>query len=323
MGKLLNIVHRFAGDTRPIVLMYHRVANLVADPWQLSVTPDHFGSQIEVLKQNRDIVPMYWLAKKLREGRLPKEAAAITFDDGYADFFQNAVPILQQFKCPATIFITSQAIDDSSGFWWDILSRIVLETVRLPRHFTMEIGGERVEWHLLDDSLPISNSNAISRDALHLALHALLKPMDQRGRRLVLDELANWAGTTADFRASDRVLTRDELRQVTAAQEIEIGTHTLTHPSLPLLKPDELHHEVVDGLHECEILSGRTIMGFAYPFGDHDDVCAKAVEAAGLQYALTTMQRELDSQTHPYRIPRVLVADWGEADFMRKVLGNV
>jgi peptidoglycan/xylan/chitin deacetylase (PgdA/CDA1 family) len=319
ISKVLNLGRRLAGTQRPIVLMYHRVAKVTADPWQCAVAPERFARQIDILKRDRNIVPMHWLAKQLREGRLPRKAAAITFDDGYADVFQNALPILRQFGCPATVFITTQAIGDRQGFWWDVLSRIVLETVHLPARLAIVLGGERREWQLLDDCSKTTDGNAITREALHAILHALLKPMVSRRRASALDQLAAWAGSTAGLRLSDRAMTAAELRQLAAADEIEIGGHTLTHPSLPLVSSHDLSHEVAQSCRDCEAMTGQRVTGFAYPFGDCNDACVQAVEASGLQYALTTIQREIGPRTHPFRIPRILAADWDEADFQRNV----
>jgi len=311
-GKLLRIGRRFTGSTRPIVLMYHRVANLVVDPWRMAVAPERFAIQIEILKRNRDIVPMHWLAKKLREGLLPNRAAAITFDDGYADVFENALPVLQRSGCPATMFITTEAIN-GTGFWWDVLSKIVLEIPRLPPHLKMKMGSERLEWDLPEN-------NSVGRGALHSELHARLKLMDRLQRNEALYQLASWAGVTVDLHMSSRVMTANEVHQLATTEGIEIGAHTVTHASLPLLNSNDLRNEVADSVRECRALSGKSVLGFAYPFGDHDDACVKAVEAAGLQYAVTNISRELHSKTHPFRIPRILVADWSEAEFVQEVL---
>jgi peptidoglycan/xylan/chitin deacetylase (PgdA/CDA1 family) len=322
ISKLLNLGRRLAGTQRPIVLMYHRVAKVTADPWQCAVAPERFARQIDILKRDRNVVPMHWLAKQLREGRLPRKAVAITFDDGYADVFQNALPILRQFGCPATVFITTQAIGDRHGFWWDVLSRIVLETAHLPPRLAIDLVGERREWQLFDDRSKTTDDDAITREALHATLHALLKPMVPSRRASVLDQLAAWAGTTADLRLSDRAMTAAELRQLAAADEIEIGGHTLTHPSLPLVSSHDLRHEVAQSCRDCEAMTGQPVTGFAYPFGDCNDASVQAVETSGLQYALTTIQREIGPRTHPFRIPRILAADWDEADFQSKVLNH-
>ena len=63
---------------------------------------------------------------------------------------------------------------------------------------------------------------------------------------------------------------------------------------------------------------GRRVTGFAYPFGDYNDASVQAVGEVGLDYAVTTNEREISPQTNPFRIPRILVADWDEADFRER-----
>src|SRR3954452_13037923 len=100
--RMLSLAARqIIRSERPIVLLYHRVETLAADPWQLAVTPGRFARQIALLRHRRRVVPLSWLAGELAAGRLPRRAAALTFDDGYGDVFRNALPILKAEQCPA------------------------------------------------------------------------------------------------------------------------------------------------------------------------------------------------------------------------------
>lgn len=320
--NFLRLGRRFSGANRPVVLMYHRVTDVAVDPWELSVGPTHFTRQLEVLKSTRDIVPMQWLAERLRSGHLPRNAAAITFDDGYADVFHNALPILQRLGCPATVFITTQAIDDPSVFWWDILSRIILETANLPELFVVDQDGQRLEWRLRNERTQLKNGQTFGRVELHLALHALLKRMDPRRRRSFLELIAEWAGTVARPRPSDRAMTAEELSLLAMADGISVGAHTCSHPSLPLLNQASIACEIADSRRQCEKIVGHQVTGFAYPFGELNDACIQAARASGFAYAVTTARREVGPQTDPLRIPRVMVANWDEAEFRRRLLSH-
>ena len=88
-----------------LVLLYHRVAEVEADPQLLCVTPEHFTEHLEILR-GQDV--------------------ALTFDDGYVDNLSNAKPLLEKFDCPATVFVTSGAVGQNREFWWDELERILL-----------------------------------------------------------------------------------------------------------------------------------------------------------------------------------------------------
>ncbi|OWK21916.1 hypothetical protein AJ88_12925 [Mesorhizobium amorphae CCBAU 01583] len=169
---------------------------------------------------------------------------AITFDDGYADVLQNGVPILRRMNCPATVFVTTHASTDPSVFWWDILSRIILEMPALPNALEIEIAGRSYDWRVREDAMQADSNNAINRTKLHFDLHALLKPLRAHEREKALERLARWAGTDASPRGRDRAMTHSELRQLADFDGVAIGAHTCTHPSLPLLKRDDLKREI-------------------------------------------------------------------------------
>src|SRR5215472_17196403 len=105
LRRLSRAARHLVERDRPVILMYHRVARLAHDPWQLAVWPERFAEQIEALMQLRRVVPLGWLAAQLTQGRVPKKVAALTFDDGYADLLANARPTLVQRGCPATVFL--------------------------------------------------------------------------------------------------------------------------------------------------------------------------------------------------------------------------
>jgi peptidoglycan/xylan/chitin deacetylase (PgdA/CDA1 family) len=115
-------------------------------------------------------------------------------------------------------------------------------------------------------------------------------------------------------------MTEDNLRQIAATDGLEIGAHTVSHPSLPTLDAKDLLCEVERSKRQCEDLIGRSITGFAYPFGDFNANSIAAVRAAGLSYACTTVPREIGPRTDPFAIPRVMVANWEEDEFQNKVL---
>ena len=108
---------------RDIVLLYHRIARVVPDPWELCVTPEHFVEHLEVLRKCQPSGPnsrsrvVHW---ELTPGR-------ITFDDGYADNLYEAAPCLSNTICPHA-FIATGYMGGTREFWWDELERIVFQS---------------------------------------------------------------------------------------------------------------------------------------------------------------------------------------------------
>ena len=111
---------------RPAVLMYHRVTDEAIDPWGLAVSATRFDEQLHWLKRHRTVLPLPEFARGQLLGELPADAAAITFDDGYACNANVAAPLLAELGLPATIFVTTRPVETAEEFWWDDLQRIVL-----------------------------------------------------------------------------------------------------------------------------------------------------------------------------------------------------
>lgn len=97
-----------------VVLTYHRVARLESDPEQLAVSPDRFREQLEFLRSNFPVLRFDETWK-----RPERTSFVLTFDDGYADNLTDALPILREFGCPATFFVSAGAVDADREFPWD------------------------------------------------------------------------------------------------------------------------------------------------------------------------------------------------------------
>ena len=88
------------------ILIYHRIAHADFDPWNLAVLPDEFEGQLARMR-NKTVLPLQEFVRLHVQKRLPRNAVAITFDDGYACNALVAAPILVSFGYPATFFIVS------------------------------------------------------------------------------------------------------------------------------------------------------------------------------------------------------------------------
>src|SRR5687768_1775617 len=140
LRPLARKLRRWTGRNRPAILLYHRVARIAHDPWALAVPPDLFAEQMEALSRTRRVVPLTRLAEELERGRARANWIAITFDDGYADLLHEAVPAMQSFDCPATMFVTTGALG-GDGFWWDRLSEAVFRPERVATALALGAGG--------------------------------------------------------------------------------------------------------------------------------------------------------------------------------------
>lgn len=100
-----------------LILGYHRVDNVVCDPHSLCVSPEHFSEQMDVLSRIAHPISLNELVNGLNAGKLPRRAVVLTIDDGYADIWYRAYPILEQYEILATLFVVSGFL--GRQFSWD------------------------------------------------------------------------------------------------------------------------------------------------------------------------------------------------------------
>src|SRR6186997_1628653 len=98
--RLQRLEKLFTG--KAIILMYHSISEPDIDPWELTVSPSNFEQQLQVLQNSFKISSVTDIALSLRKGGVKNRAVALTFDDGYRDNFQIALPLLEKYNIPAT-----------------------------------------------------------------------------------------------------------------------------------------------------------------------------------------------------------------------------
>lgn len=244
------------------VLLYHRICHLSVDTWRLANTPEVFEEHIKFLKENYDILRFEdaWEPSSNR-------SVVITFDDGYADNFLYALPILEKYKVPATIFVSTINIGTTNEFWWDELERIICCNPRLPG--TIQYAGR---------SFRVATDE--EREKACYALHPILKAMLPDNREKVLHDMAAEWKADKGGRPENRALTKDELRELSSSPYITIGGHTVTHSSLAFETEDLQKHEIEKSKADIEKIIGKKIDVFSHPFGQKEDFTAKTVEIA-------------------------------------------
>lgn len=307
----LRRLERLVRQPGPVILMYHSVAELDADPWDLAVTPENFHAQIEMLSRTRRVVDLAEIhdARPGRPGEKPP--AAITFDDGYRNVLTAAGPILSKFDCPATLFLTTGKIGSNREFWWDDLSRMILETP-LPPVLEFDLAGGR---HRVEIG---SNPDRKFLDETHRAVWQLLQPLDPETRQAALDSLATVLGCDLSPRPTHAIMDQKDV-QALESTPISVGAHTVTHCHLPSLAPDKQSHEIVQSRDDCRELTGKSPAAFAYPFGNYDDTSAEIVRSAGFRLAVTTEYGRVRSRQDAMLLPRVMAGNWSSAALSRRL----
>ncbi|KAF1075764.1 polysaccharide deacetylase family protein [Methanogenium sp. MK-MG] len=311
-----------------LILLYHRVATLDTDPQLLSVTPEHFSRHLEYLSEYYNPISLSELQRAMEVGKIPDKSVVVTFDDGYADNFQNAKPILEKYGIPATVFVTSGYVGSEREFWWDDLERLLLLPDQLPDQLELTINGKTWNWDLTRDPEKIIKQGhetkskswnvTLSSDpdpqyTVYRDLHKLLKPISHEEQESILSILAEWSGVSGTGRATHRSLSLKELNQLDRGRLIEIGAHTMTHSMLSMQPEAAQKEEIIQGKLSLERMLGHQVHTFSYPYGgkiDFNKTTVKIVRKAGIDTACANYGSTFIKKVDPYRLPRVLVRDW-------------
>jgi peptidoglycan/xylan/chitin deacetylase (PgdA/CDA1 family) len=135
-----------------------------------------------------------------------------------------------------------------------------------------------------------------------------------------LEILRRWAALERTGRTSHRALTLSELGVLTSAKLIEVGAHTVTHPSLASLDNTAQYFEIDESKLMLEDIVGKRVSSFAYPFGTQSDYNAdtiRLIREAGFNCACANFPNLAYSSSDRYQLPRFLVRDWDGDQFAK------
>ncbi len=309
-----------------MILMYHRVAGVSRDPWDLAVAPEEFDRQVAFLKRHRVPLPMRELVERLREGTLPAKAVALTFDDGYRDNLVHAKPILARHGVPATVFVATGFTGTNTPFWWDELGQLILEFPD-PLDREQACGTEmvRLAWELpetadFEGTWRAESPPQTARQRAYLQLWSRLQSASQEQRAKVLNDLR------ALFRpAQDPLALPMSVAEIEELQDgglITVEPHSVTHPALTDLSRAESQWQIRESAQECRKLTGHPTPGFAYPYGNFDAKVCDDLSAAGPTWACTTEPHFLDIRPLDFRaLPRFGTPNGPMEKFRRLITG--
>lgn len=263
-----------SGQPRLSILIYHRVVP-ERDPMRPGEpTQAEFDWQMRLLAEQFTPLSLEEAARRLVDGSLPRRAVCVTFDDGYADNEQLALPVLARYGIPATVFVSTGYLNGGRMFNDTVIE--ALRNWREPVAALAELG-------LRDYPLA---TTADRREAAGDIL-TRIKHRDPAERQAIVDAIANGARGLPD----DLMMSDDQVRALAAAG-VSVGAHTVSHPILAAVAPETAQREIRDSKAQLESLLQREIAVFAYPNGlperDYGAEHRAMVQEAGFDVAVST-----------------------------------
>jgi peptidoglycan/xylan/chitin deacetylase (PgdA/CDA1 family) len=284
------------GPERPLVLGYHRVvedyeSEARSEMPSMLISRAMFEHHLECLGRRFRFVSLDEIGERLTSGRpFTEPVAAITFDDGYQDVYENAFPVLKRKGIPAAMFVVTDLVD--RPFWQihDKLYHLVAKAFA-----TWNDPRRRLSGLLSDLGLPEQQLTPppTTRTPL-LAVSSLLPVLSQTDVLRVMAGLEASVGN--GFHHVPKTVTWDMLAEMRRGG-FTIGSHTRSHVTLPMETPETVAMELAGSKAEIERRMGEPIDHFAYPGGQFTADVVEAVGRAGYKFAYTACPHDVSA--HP------------------------
>lgn len=295
-----------------LVLLYHRVADYQTDPQQLCVTPAHFDSHISFLKENYNLLTVESFTETLlNQTKFPKKSVLVTFDDGYADNYLFALPILERHKAQALFYVCTGNLNSNREFWWDELERHILLSEKFPKQFEINVKGKLLK----------AIDSKADRLKLYENLLPCLRAVHVAERNQLMNMISEMTGNTSP-RSELRSMTYDELKSMARSSSAVVGAHTVNHPSLAACSAGDQFTEISKSKEFLEDILKQQISHFSYPFGtksDFDQTTLKIVNDIGFKVTAANFPYIVNRNSHPHAFPRFLIRDWSLDEFKKQL----
>ena len=317
-GSVLDIPLKLLGSllspegfgARLSILIYHRVLPTPDPLFPDEVDASRFEAQMVKVRHLFNVLPLSEAVLRLKRNALPSRAACITFDDGYADNAEVALPILQRQGMPATFFIASGYLGQGCMF-----NDRVIEIVR-----------RYPEPHLDLTRLGLGKHPVATLEEKRSAILALLSQLKYKplAERLAL---VGEVGAMAGLEDSPRLMmSPQQVRQLHDAG-MEIGGHTVNHPILASTDLATARTEIGENRDRLAEITGVPVRLFAYPNGkphiDYREEHVALVKDMGFDAAVSTAWGVSTKDSDLFQLPRFTPWDQSLVRFAARLTGNL
>lgn len=293
------------------ILIFHRVLSQADPLFPGEQDSRRFDEVLSWVERWLQVLPLDRAVMQLRDGTLPARAAAITFDDGYADNATNALPILRAHGMAATFFVATSFLD--GGRMWN---DSVIEVVRGFRGKALDLSDAGLGFHSLD-----------SHEQRRIAIESLLgriKYLGMQERQQAIAQVIDIAGAGGTM-PDDLMMRSEQLLELRNAG-MQIGAHTCSHPILEKIPDSQALSEITKSKSVLESLLGEPVTLFAYPNGkpdvDYSTRHVAMVRQAGYVAAVSTAPGVAMQTSDIYQLPRFTPWDRTRSRYGLRLLDN-
>lgn len=304
-----------AGDrARLSILIFHRV-HASPDPlFPDEVCAHRFDAICSWVRSWCHVLPLDEAVQRLAQGSLPPRALSITFDDGYADNQQVALPILRRHGLTATFFIATGFID-GGRMWNDTL----IESIRRAPGTSLDLG----DIDGLQSLGRVSLDGIAQRRATIASVIGAAKYLDAPRRDALVQRLASKSGAELP---QDLMMSSDQVRSLRRAG-MQLGAHTVNHPILARIGPETARDEIARGRESLQAMIDAPVELFAYPNGkpgqDYGAEHVDIVRRLGFRAAVSTAWGSSTRASDPLQLARFTPWDQTRLRFGLRLVANL
>jgi peptidoglycan/xylan/chitin deacetylase (PgdA/CDA1 family) len=248
---------------------------------------------------------------------LPRNAVAITIDDGYRDFLE-AQRVFRHYEIPSTMYLVTDFLDGRLWLWFDQLKYALEETKQ--HQLTINVAGR--------EALSVSLANNPERQVAREKISELFKQLENSERVAACERIFQQLEVEIPRSPPSKFapLTWDEVRTM-ASDGVEFGAHTKTHPILSQVQDTaQLQEEIQGSKQRLENELRLPTLHFCYPNGRRTDIneaTLRAVEESGFRSAVTTERGMNSNGAPPFLLRRLGVEPTIPLQYFQELLAGV
>jgi peptidoglycan/xylan/chitin deacetylase (PgdA/CDA1 family) len=286
--------------------LFHRVSPYFDDLWP-PMHPKLFEKYIKYISSHYTVIKTNEINEPSSEN---KPLATLSFDDGYLDNYEYALPILEKYNCSASFFIVTNCIDKNIPTWTYIFD------------YKMQ-HSKKLSWKINFESVPkrfqeFKWNSKLARKLYAAKLKPILKKIEDKKREQVVLEIFQ---SLDDVTLPSIMMNWDQIRDLKNKNH-EIGSHTLSHKMLgKSSNKSDIYKELLESSIRIQKMLGTRPTSIAYPIGSYNKTTVELAKKAGYKRGFAVHQRpyrpEIDDV---YAIPRIEL--YNESWFKTKLRMN-
>lgn len=266
-----------APSSHAAILLFHRInevdQNAFGPDPQLSVSPAVFEDIVSRLASGFRPVALPELISQLKDdGSYPSHSVVLTFDDGFRDTLTMALPILETYEVPATVYVTTGFVEGSVLPYEYVLAH------HIEHHRTLCLHWEDEQYSWILDSRE-------AQERCYREVKAIGKPLSPARREQLLECLDPAPETT---KLNGQYMTPEETAELAQHPLVTVGAHTHSHPMLSALDSDTARSDIQRGHKRLEEITGGPVSHFSYPYGAYGVSVQNVIREMGFSSGVTT-----------------------------------